>query len=50
MDSCRGTVPMEPQMSNSSMRHPDQDLDSDDTRIILQGASCTIAAYRRVYR
>ena len=44
-DSCRGTVPMEPPMSNSSMRHPDPDLDFDDTRMILQGASRTIAAY-----
>jgi hypothetical protein len=35
---------MEPPMSNSSMRHPDPDLDFDDTRIILQGAPCTIAA------
>ena len=43
-DSCRGTVPMEPPMSNSSMRHPDPDLDFDDTRMILQGDSCTIAA------
>ena len=43
-DSCRGTVPMEPPMSNSSMRHQNPDLDFDDTRIILQGASCTIAA------
>jgi hypothetical protein len=44
-DSCRGTVPMEPPMSNRSMRHENPDLDFDDTRIrILQGASCTIAA------
>jgi hypothetical protein len=35
-DSCRGTVPMEPPMSNSSMRHPDPDLEIDDTRMILQ--------------
>jgi hypothetical protein len=35
---------MEPPMSNSSMSHQDPDLDFDDTRIILQGASCTIAA------
>jgi hypothetical protein len=39
---------MEPPMSNSSMRHPDPDLDFDDTRIILQGASCTIAAVEPV--
>jgi hypothetical protein len=43
-DSCRGTVPMEAPMSNGSMHHPDPDFDFDDTRIILQGASCTIAA------
>jgi hypothetical protein len=30
-DSCRGTVPMEPPMSNSSMRHQNPDLDFDDT-------------------
>ena len=36
-DSCRGTVPMEPPMSNSSMHHadPDPDLDFDDTRMII---------------
>ena len=44
-DSCRGTVPMEPPMSNGSMRHQNPDFDFDDTRIILQGASCTIAAH-----
>ena len=43
-DSCRGTVPMEPPMSNSSMHHTDPDLDFDDMRVIVQGASCTIAA------
>ena len=45
-DSCRGTVPMEPPryLSNSSMRHQNPDLDLDDTRMILPGASCTIAA------
>jgi hypothetical protein len=43
-DSCRGTDPMEPLMSNSSMQHQNPDLDFDDTRIILHGASCTIAA------
>ena len=43
-DSCRGTVPMEPPMSNSSMRHQNPDLDFDDTGHFLQGASCTIAA------
>jgi hypothetical protein len=43
-DSCRGTVPMEPPMPNCSMGHQNPDLDFDDTRMILQGASCTIAA------
>jgi hypothetical protein len=43
-DSCSGIVPMEPPMSNNSMRHQNPDLDFDDTRIILQGALCTIAA------
>jgi hypothetical protein len=43
-DSCRGTVPMEPPMSNSSMRHQNPVGDFDDTGQILQGASCTIAA------
>jgi hypothetical protein len=42
-DSCRETVPMEPPMSNGSMRHQNPDLDFDDTHMILQGASCTIA-------
>ena len=46
-DSCRGTVPMEPPMSNSSMGHQNPDLDFDDTRMILYGASCTIAARAR---
>jgi hypothetical protein len=35
---------MEPPMSNGSMQHQNPDFDFDDTRIILQGASCTIAA------
>jgi hypothetical protein len=34
-DSCRGTVPMEPPMSNSSMRHRELKSEIDDTRIIL---------------
>ena len=42
-DSCRGTVPMEPPMSNGSMRHQNPVGDFDDTGQILQGASCTIA-------
>jgi hypothetical protein len=37
---------MEPPMSNSSMRHQNPDFDFDDTRTILQGASCTIAAFQ----
>ena len=43
-DSCHVTVPMEPPMSNSSMRHQNPDLDFDDTGHFLQGALCTIAA------
>ena len=43
-DSCRGTVPMEPPMSNSSMHHREPKSEIDDTGQILQGASCTIAA------
>jgi hypothetical protein len=34
-DSCRGTVPMEPLMSNGSMEHQNPDLDLDDTGHIL---------------
>jgi hypothetical protein len=34
-DSCRGTVPMEPPTSNSSMRHWELKSEIDDTRIIL---------------
>jgi hypothetical protein len=44
MDSCRGTVPMEPPMSNCSMRHQNPDLDFDDTGYFLEGALCIIAA------
>jgi hypothetical protein len=47
LDSCRGTVPMELPMSNGSMRHREPKSEIDDTRMILQGASCTIAARRR---
>ena len=36
-DSCRGTVPMETPMSNSSMRHQNPDLDFDDTGHFLAG-------------
>ena len=35
--------PMHAPMSNGSMQHHDPDLDFDDTRVILQGASYTIA-------
>jgi hypothetical protein len=34
-DSCRGTVPMEPPMSNGSMRHQNPVGDFDDTGQIL---------------
>jgi hypothetical protein len=34
-DSCRGTVPMEPPISNSSMRHQNPVGDFDDTGQIL---------------
>jgi hypothetical protein len=44
-DSCRGTVPMEPPMSNRSMHHQNPDLDFDDTGHFLQGALCIIAAH-----
>jgi hypothetical protein len=43
-DSCRETVPMEPPMSNGSMHHREPKSEIDDTRVLLQGASCTIAA------
>ena len=43
-DSCRGTVPMEPPMSNGSMRHQNPVGDFDDTGHFLLGALCTIAA------
>jgi hypothetical protein len=36
-DSCRGTVPMEPPMSNSSMRHQNPDSDFYDTGHFLHG-------------
>jgi hypothetical protein len=43
-NSCHGTVPMEPPMSNSSMHHRELKSEIDDTGHFLQGASCTIAA------
>jgi hypothetical protein len=46
MDSCRGTVSMELPMFNGSMRHREPKSEIDDTRILLHGASCTIAARR----
>jgi hypothetical protein len=47
-DSCRGTVPMEPPMSNGSMGHQNPNLDFDDTGHFLQGALCTIAAFLKL--
>jgi hypothetical protein len=41
-DSCRGTVPMEPPMSNGSMHHREPKCEIDDTGHFLQGALCTI--------
>jgi hypothetical protein len=49
-DSCRRTVPMEPPMSNGSMHHREPKSEIDDTRMILKGASCTIAACIAVFR
>ena len=43
-DSCRRTVPMEPPISNGSMRHREPKSEIDDPGHSLQGASCTIAA------
>ena len=43
-DSCRVTVPMELPVPNGSMHHREPKSEIDDTRMILQGASCTIAA------
>ena len=43
-DSCRETVPMELSVPNGSMHHREPKSEIDDTRTILQGASCTIAA------
>jgi hypothetical protein len=42
-DSCRGTVPMQPFMSNCSMHHREllNVKSTYDTRMVLQGASCT---------
>ncbi len=37
-DSCRGTVPMEPPMSNSSMQHRELKSEIDDMGHFLQGA------------
>ena len=44
-DSCRGTVPMEPPMSNGSMRHREPKSEIDDTGHFLLGALCIIAAH-----
>ena len=46
LDSCRGTVPMEPPMSNGSMHHREPESEIDDTGHFLQRASYTIAAIR----
>jgi hypothetical protein len=43
-DSCRGTVPMEPPMSNGSMQHREPKGEIDDTGHFVHGALCTIAA------
>jgi hypothetical protein len=48
-DPCRGTVPMEPLMSNGSMHHREPKSEIDDTRDFAQGASCTIAAVLIMY-
>ena len=37
-DSCRGTVPMEPPMSNSSMHHREPKSEIDGTGHFLQAA------------
>jgi hypothetical protein len=43
-DSCRGTVSMEPPMSNSPMHHREPKSGIEDTGQFLQGALCKIAA------
>jgi hypothetical protein len=43
-DSCRETVSMELPVPNGSMQHREPKSEIDDMRMILQGASCTIAA------
>jgi hypothetical protein len=43
-DSCRETVSMELPVPNGSMRHWEIKCEIDDTRMIMHGASCTIAA------
>ena len=46
MDCCRETVPMEPPISNGPMQLREPITSKiDDTRMILQGASCTTAAH-----
>jgi hypothetical protein len=39
-ECCRETVPMERPVPNSSMQHPDPDLDFDDMRMCLTGGWC----------
>jgi hypothetical protein len=43
-DSCRETVSMELPVPNVSMQHREPKSEIDDTRILLQRASCTLAA------
>ena len=43
-DFCLETVPMELPVPNGSMHHREPKSKIDDTSMILQGASCTIAA------
>ena len=43
-DSCREKAPTELPVPNGSMQHREPKSEIDDTRMILQGASCTIAA------
>jgi hypothetical protein len=45
-DSCRVTVFMELPVPNGSMQHRESKSEIDGTRMIMQGASCTIARAR----
>ena len=44
-DSCRGTVPMELPVPNSSMQHREPKSEIDDTGHFLQGALCRAHAH-----